>query len=211
MILFFGDPKLKVFAVKITKELSSEDIKKLSWVLNSVYLESTKISEKFIGPKSLMISPWSTNAVEITKNMGLKNINRIEEFTYHKKSEKFDKMVNEEYPNLNQKIFDNNISPEKIYFIDSISDYNDEQGLALDDFEISYLENLSKKIGRKLSDSEVYGFSQVNSEHCRHKIFNGKFIIDGVEKNESLFDLIKLTSKKIKILLFQPILIMLHL
>ena len=198
MILFFGDPKLKVFAVQITKELSSEDIKKLSWVLNSVYLESTEISEKFIGPKSLMISPWSTNAVEITKNMGLKNINRIEEFTYHKKSEKFDKMVNQEYPNLNQKIFDNNISPEKIYFIDSISEYNNEQGLALDDFEISYLENLSKKIGRKLSDSEVYGFSQVNSEHCRHKIFNGKFIIDGVEKNESLFDLIKLTSKKNK-------------
>ena len=155
MILFFGDPKLKVFAVKITKELSSEDIKKLSWVLNSVYLESTEISEKFIGPKSLMISPWSTNAVEITKNMGLKNINRIEEFTYHKKSEKFDKMVNEEYPNLNQEIFDNNISPEKIYFIESISEYNDEQGLALDDFEISYLENLSKKIGRKLSVSEV--------------------------------------------------------
>ena len=198
MILFFGDPKLKVFAVKITKELSSKDIKKLSWVFNSVYLESTEISEKFIGPKSQMISPWSTNAVEITKNMGLKNINRIEEFTYHKKSEKFDKMVNEEYSNLNQKIFDNNISPEKIYFIDSISEYNDEQGLALDDFEISYLENLSKKIGRKLSDSEVYGFSQVNSEHCRHKIFNGKFIIDGVEKNESLFDLIKLTSKKNK-------------
>ena len=162
MILFFGDPKLKVFAVKITKELSSEDIKKLSWALNSVYLESTEISEKFIGPKSLMISPWSTNAVEITKNMGLKNINRIEEFTFHKKSEKFDKMVDEEYPNLNQKIFDNNISPEKIYFIDSISDYNDEQGLALDDFEISYLENLSKKIGRKLSDSEVYGLSLIH-------------------------------------------------
>ena len=102
-------------------------------------------------------------------------------------------MVNEEYPNLNQKIFDNNISPEKIYFIDSISEYNNEQGLALDDFEISYLEFV-KKIGRKLSDSEVYGFSQVNSEHCS-KIFNGKFIIDGVEKSESLFDLIKLTSK----------------
>ena len=94
----------------IDKNLAYEDIKKLSWVLNSVYLESTEISEKFIGPKSLMISPWSTNAVEITKNMGLKNINRIEEFTYHKKSEKFDKMVNEEYPNLNQKIFDNNIN-----------------------------------------------------------------------------------------------------
>ena len=198
MILFFGNPKLKVFAVKIKDELSFEDIKKLSWVLNSVYLESTEISEKFIGPKPSMITPWSTNAVEITKNMGLKNINRIEEFTYHKESEKFDKMVNDQYPNLNQQIFDNNISPDSIYFIDSISKYNNEQGLALDDFEISYLENLSKKIGRKLSDSEVYGFSQVNSEHCRHKIFNGKFIIDGIEKNESLFDLIKLTSKKNK-------------
>ena len=155
MILFFGDPKLKVYAVKIIEELSFEDIKKLSWVLNSVYLESTEISEKFIGPKSSMVSPWSTNAVEITKNMGIKNINRIEEFNYHKKYEKFDKMVHEEYPNLDQQIFDNNTSPDNIYFIDSISKYNDEQGLALDDFEISYLENLSKKIGRKLSDSEV--------------------------------------------------------
>ena len=198
MILFFGDPKLKVFAVKIREELSSDDIEKLSWVLQSLQIESTQISEKFIGPKSSMITPWSTNAVEITKNMGLKDIYRIEEFTNHKKSENFDKMINEKYLSLNQQIFDNNISPEKIYFIDSISDYNDEQGLALDDFEISYLDNLSNKIGRKLSDSEVYGFSQVNSEHCRHKIFNGKFIIDGEEKNESLFDLIKLTSRKNK-------------
>tara|TARA_B100000575_G_scaffold284701_1_gene279083 strand:+ start:3735 stop:7394 length:3660 start_codon:yes stop_codon:yes gene_type:complete len=198
MILFFGDPKFKVFAVLVTEELGLEDIKKLSWVLESDYIDSTEILEKFIGPKSSMITPWSTNAVEITKNMGLRNINRIEEFTYLKKSERFDKMINEKYQNLNQQIFDNNISPENIHFIDSISKYNDEQGLALDNFEISYLENLSKKIGRKLSDSEVYGFSQVNSEHCRHKIFNGKFIIDGVEKKESLFDLIKLTSKKNK-------------
>ena len=198
MILFFGDPKLKVFVVKVSVELSFEDIKKLSWVLESDFIELKEISEKFIGPKSSMITPWSTNAVEITRNMGIKDIDRIEVFINHKISEKFDKMIDQEYQNLNQHIFDNNSAPDKIHLIQNISEYNDEQGLALDDFEISYLENLSKKLGRKLSDSEVYGFSQVNSEHCRHKIFNGKFIIDGEEKNESLFDLIKLTSKKNK-------------
>ena len=198
MILFFGDPKLKVFVVKVSVELSFEDIKKLSWVLESDFIELKEISEKFIGPKSSMITPWSTNAVEITRNMGIKDIDRIEVFINHKISEKFDKMINQEYQNLNQHIFDNKSVPDRIHLIQNISEYNDEQGLALDDFEISYLENLSKKLGRRLSDSEVYGFSQVNSEHCRHKIFNGKFIIDGEEKNESLFDLIKLTSKKNK-------------
>ena len=198
MILFFGNPKLKVFAVEISEILSTEDLKKLSWVLDSSIIDSKQITEKFIGPKSSMITPWSTNAVEITRNMGVKNIDRIEVFICHEISENFDKMIHEKYKALNQSIFNNNITPEKIYLIDNLKKYNDQQGLALDDFEISYLESLSKKIGRKLTDSEVYGFSQVNSEHCRHKIFNGKFIIDGKEKNNSLFDLIKFTSKKNK-------------
>tara|TARA_A100001011_G_scaffold96855_1_gene101945 strand:+ start:2953 stop:6609 length:3657 start_codon:yes stop_codon:yes gene_type:complete len=198
MILFFGNPKLKVFAVEISEILSTEDLKKLSWVLDSSIIDSKQITEKFIGPKSSMITPWSTNAVEITRNMGVKNIDRIEVFICHEISENFDKMIHEKYKALNQSIFKNNITPEKIYLIDNLKKYNDQQGLALDDFEISYLESLSKKIGRKLTDSEVYGFSQVNSEHCRHKIFNGKFIIDGKEKNNSLFDLIKFTSKKNK-------------
>ena len=198
MILFFGSPKLKIFAVEISEILLTEDLKKLSWVLDSRIIDRKQISEKFIGPKSSMVTPWSTNAVEITRNMGVKNINRIEVFICHEISENFDKMIHEEYEGLNQNIFNNNITPEKIYLIDNLKKYNNQQGLALDDFEISYLESLSEKIGRKLTDSEVYGFSQVNSEHCRHKIFNGKFIIDGKEKNDSLFDLIKFTSKKNK-------------
>ena len=198
MILFFGNPKLKIFAVEISKRISIESIKKLSWVLNSSILEVEEIADKFIGPKSSMITPWSTNAVEITRNMGLNNINRIEAFINCEISEEFDRMINEQYKTLNQNIFKNKNRPEKINFIDDLKKYNDDQGLALDDFEISYLEDLSKKIQRKLTDSEVYGFSQVNSEHCRHKIFNGRFIVDGLEKNNSLFDLIKSTSKKNK-------------
>jgi len=198
MILFFGDPKLKLFAVEISEGLSIENIKKLSWVLDSSIIESKEIKEKFIGPKSSMITPWSTNAVEITRNMGIKNINRIEAFVSSEISEEFDRMIHQEYKSLDQNIFKNNLEPENVKLIYDLKKYNNEQGLALDDFEISYLENLSIKIGRKLTDSEVYGFSQVNSEHCRHKIFNGQFIIDGEEKSNSLFELIKSTSKKNK-------------
>ena len=198
MILFFGNPKLKVFAVEISKRLSIESIKKLSWVFDSNIIEVEEITEKFIGPKSSMITPWSTNAVEITRNMGLKYINRIEVFVSYLISTEYDRMIHEEYKTLNQNIFKKNHIPEKINLIDDLKKYNDEQGLALDDFEISYLQGLSIKIGRKLTDSEVYGFSQVNSEHCRHKIFNGQFIIDGEEKSSSLFELIKSTSKENK-------------
>src|SRR5690606_9657944 len=86
------------------------------------------------------------------------------------------------------------IEPEPIREIDDIAAYNIEEGLSLSDEEVDYLHQLSQRLGRKLTDSEVFGFSQVNSEHCRHKIFNGTFIIDGTEKPESLFKLIKKTS-----------------
>ena len=62
--------------------------------------------------------------------------------------------------------------------------------------KLTYLESVATKIGRKLTDSEVFGFSQVNSEHCRHKIFNGTFVIDGKEQPTSLFKMIKETSKQ---------------
>ena len=135
MILFFGDPKLKLFAVEISEKLSIESIKKLSWVLDSSIIESKEIKEKFIGPKSSMITPWSTNAVEITRNMGVENINRIEVFVSSEISEEFDRMIHEEYKSLDQNIFENNLEPEKVKFIDDLKKYNNEQGLALDDFE----------------------------------------------------------------------------
>ncbi len=105
-------------------------------------------------------------------------------------------MISEKYTKLSQDIFTIAIQPEAILEIDDIAGYNTQEGLALSDEEISYLENVAKKIGRKLTDSEVFGFSQVNSEHCRHKIFNGTFIIDGKEETTSLFKMIKETSKQ---------------
>ena len=198
MILFFGDPESKVFALETNDELDNFSIEKLNWVLNAPFLNKQTIEKSFIGPKSTMISPWSTNAVEIINNMGILSIVRIEEFLCIKANQTFDVMIQDKYKDLNQDIFKSYKAPDKQTLIHDINEYNDNEGLALDQNEVDYLNNLSKKLNRKLTDSEVYGFSQVNSEHCRHKIFNGRFIIDNNEKEKSLFELIKLTSKKNK-------------
>jgi len=204
MINFFGNQNSKVFAVQTTEELSKEDKNKLTWLFSCSELVSKEtnklvasIHDFFIGPRSAMITPWSTNAVEITENMGISGIKRIEEFNHVDKDfNEYDSMIFQKFSVLDQNIFSINIKPEPIFLIDDITAFNLKEGLALNEEEISYLEDVSKKIDRKLTDSEVFGFSQVNSEHCRHKIFNGTFVIDGEEKTTSLFKMIKETSKQ---------------
>ena len=198
MIHFFGDVKNTVFAVQTSKEISEENKQKLQWLFgNQPKIEQSAIADFFIGPRATMITPWSTNAVEITQNMGVDGILRIEEF-YHVSNNftDFDPMLSQKYTALDQDIFTFDIQPETILDIDDIAAYNLQEGLALNNQEVAYLEKLSEKLNRKLTDSEVFGFSQVNSEHCRHKIFNGTFVIDGKEMPSSLFKLIKKTSKE---------------
>ncbi|PIB32324.1 phosphoribosylformylglycinamidine synthase [Gaetbulibacter sp. 5U11] len=198
MIHFFGNQNSNLFAVQATKELSTQTISKLIWLFgNQPKIEQASLDAFFVGPRAAMITPWSTNAVEITQNMGIEGIVRIEEFEACQKDfTGFDPMISEKYNGLNQESFTINIQQEPILNIEDIASYNQKEGLALNDEEIEYLEGVSKKIGRPLTDSEVFGFSQVNSEHCRHKIFNGTFVIDGQEKPTSLFKLIKETSKQ---------------
>ena len=198
MILFFGNHPNKVYAVETHKSLSAENIAKLDWLFgNAQYLEKSALADFFVGPRAAMVTPWSTNAVEITQNMGIEGIRRIEEFYkvdehYHD----FDPMLSQKYNGLDQKIFTIDIEPEPIIEVENIATYNEKEGLALNAEEVEYLEKLSERLGRKLTDSEVFGFSQVNSEHCRHKIFNGIFVIDGKEKPVSLFKLIRKTSEE---------------
>ncbi|MFT5216078.1 MAG: phosphoribosylformylglycinamidine synthase [Glaciecola sp.] len=198
MIHFFGNVNSKVFAVQTAEELSPETISKLTWLFgNQPKIGQESLDAFFVGPRAAMITPWSTNAVEISENMGISGIIRIEEFKIVADDFKgFDLMISEKHKSLNQESFTINIKPESILDISDISAYNQQEGLALNDEEIEYLENISTKIGRPLTDSEVFGFSQVNSEHCRHKIFNGTFIIDGIEKPTSLFKMIKETAKQ---------------
>lgn len=198
MIHFFGNANSKVIAVQTTEELSTETISKLIWLFaNNPKIEQTSLDAFFVGPRAAMITPWSTNAVEITQNMEISGIIRIEEFKVVPEDfYDFDSMISEKYKGLDQESFTLNIQPEAIQNIIDISAYNKQKGLALSDKEIEYLEGISEKTGRKLTDSEVFGFSQINSEHCRHKIFNGSFIIDGEEKPTSLFKLIKETARQ---------------
>ena len=207
MIHFFGNESNTVFAVYTQKtpsadEMSAETISKLNWLFQSELVSDSQKSKSksvltdfFIGPRAAMITPWSTNAVEITQNMGIEGIIRIEEFQKVADSfTDFDPMLSQKYNELNQDIFTINVKPEPILEIDNIAAYNKQEGLSLSTEEVDYLNAVALKIGRKLTDSEVFGFSQANSEHCRHKIFNGTFVIDGQEKETSLFKLIKKTS-----------------
>ncbi|WGF94163.1 phosphoribosylformylglycinamidine synthase [Aequorivita marisscotiae] len=200
MIHFFGNVETTVFAVQTHGNISEENTKKLVWLFGNqpkiaqsvLFINATDF---FIGPRAAMVTPWSTNAVEITQNMGIPGIIRIEEF-HNSTVEKdtFDPMLSQKFKQLDQDIFDIHLQPEPVLEIENISEYNEKEGLALNAEEVEYLENLSKKLERNLTDSEVFGFSQVNSEHCRHKIFNGVFEIDGKEMPSSLFKLIKKTS-----------------
>ena len=195
MITFFENDKQTIFTVQSKKVLSQESVSKLEWLFGGAkQLKSFEIKGDFVGPRSEMITPWSTNAVEITQNMGIENILRIEEFI--SKSKHFDPMLQRKYNILTQDMFNLDLQPKEIEEIKDITAYNTQEGLALNAEEVGYLENVSKELGRNLTDSEVFGFSQVNSEHCRHKIFNGIFIIDGEKKNTSLFQLIRKTSNE---------------
>ena len=195
MILFFGNPKNSITALQTETKLEAAAIEKLVWLLDASLLNKESISGTFIGPRATMITPWSTNAVEITQNMGIQGIIRIEQFTPSQNHNQFDPMLFEKYMGLSTTIFDVDIDPESVIEIKDISTYNKKEGLSLNLEEVNYLESLSIGLKRPLTDSEVFGFSQVNSEHCRHKIFNGTFIIDGETKPDSLFKLIKKTSK----------------
>ncbi len=199
MILFFTKDQV-VFAVQTSQPLTENDIQKLVWLFSNAELSSKQSLEGlFIGPRKEMVTPWSTNAVEIVQNMGINNVTRIEQF-YESSypNPLYDPMLQARYNELNQDIYTILKTPDPVIEVNDIENYNVKEGLALSKEEIRYLEGLQKKLGRPLTDSEIFGFSQVNSEHCRHKIFNGTFIIDGIEKDYTLFQLIKLTTQKNK-------------
>ena len=198
MILFFRTPNQNVIATDTNKELSAEDIQKLCWLYGEATVENEEnLQGCFVGPRREMITPWSTNAVEITQNMGLEGILRIEEyFPVKDENAEYDPMLQRMYKGLNQDIFTINIKPQPIVYIENLEEYNEQEGLALSREEMDYLMKVEKDLGRKLTDSEVFGFAQINSEHCRHKIFGGTFVIDGVEMESSLFQMIKKTTQE---------------
>ena len=197
-ITFFKTPQQSIIATQSQQALTAEETEKLCWLYGSATVENAQAMDGyFIGPRREMVTPWSTNAVEITQNMAIHGILRIEEyFPVESEEATYDSMLQRMYKGLNQDIFTVHIQPAAIQRIENLEAYNEQEGLALSPEEIGYLHEVEKQLGRQLTDSEVFGFAQINSEHCRHKIFGGTFIIDGEEKESSLFQLIKKTTQE---------------
>ncbi|MCR5312227.1 MAG: phosphoribosylformylglycinamidine synthase [Bacteroidaceae bacterium] len=198
MIYFFRTPSQSVIATSVDHELSADEVNELCWLYGEAQvLNGQKLDGFFVGPRREMITPWSTNAVEITQNMSIAGVKRIEEyFPVESEDAEHDPMLQRMYKGLDQDIFTVNIKPAPIVHIENLEEYNEKEGLALSPEEIEYLHKVEGQLGRKLTDSEVFGFAQINSEHCRHKIFGGTFIIDGKEKESSLFQMIKKTTQE---------------
>ena len=197
MINFFKTNN-SIIAVESTQNIHQDDIHALIWLFGEAqHVAEPTISGYFVGPRREMITPWSTNAVEITQNMNIAGITRIEEyFPVDDEHAEYDPMLQRLYKDLGQDIFIITHQPEPIRYVDNIEEENEKEGLALSPEEIAYLHKVEAQLGRKLTDSEVFGFAQINSEHCRHKIFGGTFIIDGKEMPSSLFAMIKKTTKE---------------
>ena len=195
MLVFFKKGATKVYAVESTRPLTDDEANRLSWLFGGARcLVCSTLKHSYIGPRREMVTPWSTNAVEICRNMDIDCIQRIEQFDRADDDTVYDKMLQRKYDCIDVHTLDLDAQRSDIKYIDDIAAYNQSEGLALSDEEIAYLQKLSERLGRNLTDSEVFGFSQVNSEHCRHKIFNGTFVIDGKQMPSSLFKLIKHTS-----------------
>ena len=196
MILFFKTQKETVIATEVNHQLNDDETAKLAWLYGDATLMETRELEGFyVGPRREMVTPWSTNAVEITQNMNLNGISRIEEFfPVASRNADYDPMLQRMYEGIGQEVFCVDRQPEPVKHVDNLEEYNEKEGLALSTDEMAYLHDIEKQLGRPLTDSEIFGFAQINSEHCRHKIFGGTFIIDGEEKESSLFAMIKRTT-----------------
>ena len=198
MILFFKTPQETIIATEMDHQPSQEETSKLCWLFGGAEcIDTQQLDGIYVGPRREMVTPWSTNAVEITENMNLTGITRIEEyFPVSSKEATHDPMLQRMYEKLDQSLFTVNHEPEPIRRVENLEQYNEEEGLALSPEEMAYLHTIEKQNGRPLTDSEIFGFAQINSEHCRHKIFSGTFIIDGEEKESSLFAMIKRTTRE---------------
>ena len=165
MILFFDNRENIIFAVQTQKQLSNSDIKKLSWLFgNSFLVDSNVIKNTYLGPRAVMVSPWSTNAVEMTQNMGINHINRIEKYVkIDQNFKEYDPMLSEKFTELNQSIFIINIDPEPINHIDNIESYNESEGLSLSKEEVNYLLDNSM---------DIFEFSKECSLLLNNQFFN---------------------------------------
>lgn len=204
--------------VDVEKNLSDADETKLKKLLTygSPYSGGREGRQVLVAPRQGTISPWSSKATNIAKDSGLASIKRIERGTiyYIKSGQKLDleKIKPLLYDRMTETVLNDtgeatalfkSHNPKPVATIDilkkgvkALEEANFGLGLALSDEEIDYLLSEYKGLGRNPTDAELVMFGQINSEHCRHKIFNADWVIDGKKQPKSLFKMIKNTYEK---------------
>jgi phosphoribosylformylglycinamidine synthase len=210
---------LYLHIVESAAPLADEDAVKLQKLLHSASLADDHdegLTHFYVAPRNGTISPWSSKATDIVHNCGLNNVNRVERAVVYAfdfdaalnaderaviEAAIHDRMVEQVVNSKEQlKALFGHQSPAKMQFIDMLENgrnalvnANASLGLALADDEIDYLFENFTRLQRNPSDVELMMFAQANSEHCRHKIFNGSWTIDNNDKPHSLFGMIKNT------------------
>jgi len=153
-------------------------------------------------PRLGTISPWSSKASDIARNCGLSSVQRIERGVVFHTDAKLPDVAARLHDRMTQTVLRSfeeagrlfeHVPPRPLQLIADIRKANRELGLALSDDEIEYLERAYRELGRAPTDAELTMFAQANSEHCRHKIFNADWIVDGVRQPQSLFSMIRHT------------------
>ena len=198
-----------VYALKMKDEsFSVEELQRAGVLLNAE--GQCDDADFFVTPRKGTISPWSTKATDIFHNCDLKSIERVERGIRFKTSKPlpeqcfsalYDKMTEGVYEDIADLFEAGEPKPGRIFDvlskgIEAIREANDELGLAISEPEMEYLAKSFAAAGRNPTDTELVMFGQVNSEHCRHKIFGAEFIIDGKRQKKSLFEMIKNTHAK---------------
>ncbi|OIN83073.1 phosphoribosylformylglycinamidine synthase [Francisella sp. TX07-6608] len=209
-----------IHVTELESELNSEQERIVKSLLNynREYGVAQPMGHTFIiAPRVGTISPWSSKATDIIKNTGIKAVKRIERAILFgvegqvsaselKQIQDIvhDRMVEEVFSCKDDlhRLF-SVTAPKELEFVNvlekgaqAIKEADRKLGLALSEQEIEYLADEYTKLGRNPTDTELYMFAQANSEHCRHKIFNAKWTIDGQEQDKSLFKMIRNTTEK---------------
>ncbi len=199
------------YVLESTQQLNTEQIAQIQQLLSATHIQTeVEDNQMLIMPRSGTISPWSTKATDIFHHCGLTQVNRVESGRLLSvdnpceigKKSVYDRMVESLYSSVStlKTLFDHH-QPKPVVHVDIIKSgksaltaLNQSLGLALSEDEIDYLYTQYQAAGKLPTDVELMMFAQANSEHCRHKIFNADWHIDGQSQPKSLFKMIKNTE-----------------
>ena len=196
-----------LYIVETTSALSAESLQQLEQLLQASLSSQVKQDALVVTPRVGTCSAWSTKATQLAHIVGLDMIQRIEYAHCYTSDAPLDTIAPLLHDKMTQSVFFGEVGDLFVKQVEQqvshipmltkgkqmLEEINSALGLALSDDEIVYLYDLFQALQRNPTDAELMMFAQVNSEHCRHKVFNAKWTVDGKEHSKSLFAMVRNT------------------